>query len=53
MPITTAAEFMTNGGLTLGEPQEIDTYPGLILKANKVLTQDGKSVSLGTHRYTF
>jgi len=45
--------IMTNGGLTLGEPQEIDTYPGLILKANKVLTQDGKSVSLGTHRYTF
>lgn len=45
--------IMTNGGLTLGVPQEIDTYPGLILKANKVLTQDGKSVSLGTHRYTF
>jgi len=47
--------IMTNGGLTIGEVENIDIYPGLKLNARKALVQDGKDASdqLSEERYTF
>lgn len=47
--------IMTNGGLTIGDVQNIDIYPGLKLNARKALVQDGKDASdqLSKRRYTF
>lgn len=47
--------IMTNGGLILGEVNNIDIYPGLNLKAIKALMQDGENAAaqLKSGAYTF
>lgn len=45
--------IMTNGGLTLGDVEEVKIYPAMTLDATKSLTQDGSAATLADREFTF
>ena len=45
--------IMTNGDLIVGDATEVDVYPAIKVKANKVLMKDGDKRDLKGHPYQF
>lgn len=45
--------IMTNGDLIVGDATEVDVYPAIKVKANKVLMKDGDKQDLNDHSYQF